>query len=246
MQPDQSTEPTPLAPSPSLWQDFGLVFLAIPVLIGLIGPAPWIDRLPILTWLLAPLRLVLGFAFVLYIPGYCLQAALFPRAADLDGIERTGLSLGLSIAWAPLLALLLDRLPWGLRLWPIVWGQTGFILIVTAMALWRRARLPGATACAPRLSWRPLPWWRALAPPEQHIYTLLAAALLLAAISAAWRLLVPSPNQFMTEFYMLGSAGHCQPRATRSDLSRRSMGRRPLDREAAAGGRDRAYLPVCR
>lgn len=39
------------------------------------------------------LRIVLGFLFVLFLPGYALIAALFPRKADLDGIVRLSLSL---------------------------------------------------------------------------------------------------------------------------------------------------------
>ncbi|MBN1814156.1 MAG: DUF1616 domain-containing protein [Anaerolineae bacterium] len=47
-------------------------------------------------------RLFLGLLFVLFVPGYALQAVLFPRAADLDGPERLALSFGLSIAVVPL------------------------------------------------------------------------------------------------------------------------------------------------
>jgi uncharacterized membrane protein len=76
--------------------------------------------------LLQIVRLPLGLVYILYVPGYCLTAALFPAQEDLDGIERVGLSLGLSVAWVPVLALILDWLPWGLRLWPILLGRTGF------------------------------------------------------------------------------------------------------------------------
>ena len=38
-------------------------------------------------------RNVLGLPLVLFLPGYALIAALFPAKSDLDGIERTALSV---------------------------------------------------------------------------------------------------------------------------------------------------------
>lgn len=182
------------------WKDFRLALIGAVVLVLLIALADWL-------WFLQPLRLALGLAYVLFVPGYCLTAALFPRDDDIDGIERIGLSLGLSVAWVAVLALILDWLPWGLRLWPIVLGELASIAIFAAIALWRRTRLPAAAAYAPDLAWRPRPWWRSLPRFERRIYGLVALALLVAGLSAAWIFLVPSPAEFMTEFYMLGSEG---------------------------------------
>lgn len=51
-----------------------------------------------------PVRVVLGLLLVLFLPGYSLIAAMFPRGDDLDGIERIALRfLGLGIAVVPLL-----------------------------------------------------------------------------------------------------------------------------------------------
>lgn len=127
------------------WKDFRLALIGAGVLVLLIALSQWL-------WFLQPLRLVLGLAYVLFVPGYCLTAALFPRADDIDGIERIGLSLGLSVAWISVLALILDWLPWGLRLWPIVLGELASIAIFAGIALWRRSRLPAAEAYAPDLA----------------------------------------------------------------------------------------------
>ncbi|MDI9436340.1 MAG: DUF1616 domain-containing protein, partial [Euryarchaeota archaeon] len=54
------------------------------------------------------IRTILGILLVLFIPGYSLIAALFPRWGDLDGIERAALSFGLSIAVTPLIGLALN------------------------------------------------------------------------------------------------------------------------------------------
>ena len=55
-----------------------------------------------------PVRIILGLLLlVLFLPGYSLIAALFPRKDDLDGIERIALRFqGSGIAVVPVLAVL--------------------------------------------------------------------------------------------------------------------------------------------
>lgn len=184
-------------------------------------------------------RLPLGLAYVLFVPGYCLAAALFPAAGDLDGVERAGLSLGLSVAWVSVLALILDRLPWGLRLWPLLLGQLVSVLLFGAVALWRRSRLAAGEAYAPPLDWPPGPWWRSRPRLEKRIYLLCAGALLVAGLSAAYVFLVPSPDEFMTEFYVLGEEGLAEayPReAAPGETLSVTMGIANREREAATYG----------
>lgn len=85
----------------------------------------------------SPLRVVLGLPFVLFLPGYALIAALYPRRDDLDGVERLALSLGLSLAVVPLIGLVLNFTPWGIRLVPILAGLSVFTG-GCAVAAWRR------------------------------------------------------------------------------------------------------------
>jgi hypothetical protein len=59
-------------------------------------------------------RNVLGVIFVIWLPGYTLIKTLFPRK-ELDNTERAALSLGTSIALIPLVGLLLNYSPWGIR-----------------------------------------------------------------------------------------------------------------------------------
>ncbi|HSF81727.1 MAG TPA: DUF1616 domain-containing protein, partial [Anaerolineales bacterium] len=136
-----------------------------------------------------------------------LQAALFPRRDDLDGVERLGLSLGLSVALVPLLALVLDRLPWGLHLWPIVFGQALLVLALLLAAFIRRLMVPFVEAYAPNLRPDLGAWWRGLMPLDRRLFLLVATAMLFAGLAAAWVFLVPSDAEFMTEFYMLGPDG---------------------------------------
>ncbi|MDG5760444.1 DUF1616 domain-containing protein [Natronococcus sp. A-GB1] len=110
-----------------------------------------------------PLRAPLGLAFALFVPGYVFIAALFPEAgesptaddpddttrfsgesirAGIDGIERVALAFGLSIAIVPLIGLMLNFTPWGIRLTPIMLSLSGFTVLATAVAAHRRWELP--------------------------------------------------------------------------------------------------------
>ena len=86
------------------------------------------------------LRWVLGSVFVLFIPGYVAVEALFPKGRELDGIERLALSVGLSLALVPLVGLLLNYTPWGIRLDPIMISLTTLTIGLALVAFARRFR----------------------------------------------------------------------------------------------------------
>ena len=73
------------------------------------------------------IRFLLGTLFVIWLPGYSFIKALFPTeppiktsSKNLDSIERLALSIGMSLALVPIIGLLLNYTPWGIRLTPIV------------------------------------------------------------------------------------------------------------------------------
>ncbi len=86
------------------------------------------------------LRYVLGTVFVLYIPGFTLVEALYPKDTDLDPLERLALSLGLSLAVVPLIGLVLNYTPWGIRLTPVVSALSTFSITLATVAAYRRFR----------------------------------------------------------------------------------------------------------
>ena len=158
-------------------------------------------------WFFGGLRLILGIAFVLYIPGYLLQSVFFSHNNELDMIERVGLSLGLSVALVTLLTLLINALPWGLRPWPILIGQFSLILVLILVTIVARKILPGDQAHIPQGLPNLSKWWTSLRSGERNVMLIMAGALFIAIITAAWIFLTPSPNQYMTEFYILGQEG---------------------------------------
>lgn len=89
-------------------------------------------------------RYLLGSIFVLFLPGYSLIKALFPTEVpiptstkELDNIERIALSIGMSIALVPLVGLLLNYTPWGIRLTPITISLLALTLTLSTAAIIR-------------------------------------------------------------------------------------------------------------
>lgn len=90
------------------------------------------------------IRYALGTIFVLCLPGYSFIKALFPtepplktQTKNLDTIERIALSLGLSLALVPIVGLLLNYTPWGIRLTPIVLSLLAMTTVFATIAVAR-------------------------------------------------------------------------------------------------------------
>jgi hypothetical protein len=87
------------------------------------------------------IRYILGALFILWLPGYAFIKALFPvqlplKTSDrnLDIIERVALSSGMSLALVPIVGLLLNYTPWGIRLTPITLSLTALTLTFATAA----------------------------------------------------------------------------------------------------------------
>ncbi len=87
------------------------------------------------------LRYGLGALMILFMPGYALVEALYPRGDELSPLERLALSIGLSLAVVPLIGLLLNYTPWGIRFVPIVISTNTITIALLTVALVRKARV---------------------------------------------------------------------------------------------------------
>jgi len=87
---------------------------------------------------LMPLRYILGTLFVLFMPGYTLVEALYPRKEDLSPLERVALSIGLSLALVPLVGLLLNYKPFGIRLYPILISLSALSVALAMVGSYRK------------------------------------------------------------------------------------------------------------
>jgi uncharacterized membrane protein len=83
------------------------------------------------------LRYLFGSVFLLFLPGFCLIKALFPRK-ELDEIETAGLSVGVSLAMVPLISFLLDLTPWGITLVPLTISFVALTVVFATVAVLRK------------------------------------------------------------------------------------------------------------
>jgi uncharacterized membrane protein len=86
------------------------------------------------------LRIIFGLPFLLFLPGYSLVSALWVKGSELDGLERTALGLGLSIAIVILAGLGLNYTPWGITLISLVICLYCIIVLLVGVAWYRRRK----------------------------------------------------------------------------------------------------------
>lgn len=151
-------------------------------------------------------RIVLGLPFVLFMPGYSLIAILFPRKNDLDGIERVALSFILSIAVVPLLGLILNYIPFGIKLMPILFILSTFTISLSLIAWARRLnlqveerfRVPFEMLLKFNLGQNIL---------DKGLSIVLIASLIVSSATLVYVLVTPKTSERFTEFYLLGPNG---------------------------------------
>jgi len=162
-----------------------------------------------------PLRIAFGLAFVLFIPGYTLIAALFPEhsaanesepASGIDGLERVVLSFGSSIALVALLGILVALTPWGIGLVSIFVSLASLTLVLTAAAVVRRRHLSPTQRVQISTDWTQRIRGE-LFEPDDRIDLVLNVALiisiLLAVSSVGYAVMAPPQGESFTEFSLL-------------------------------------------
>lgn len=159
-----------------------------------------------------PLRSILGLIMALFIPGYSLIAALFPGKTDLGGIERAGLSVGLSIFVTPLIGLGLNFTQWGIRLGPLVVCLAVVSLGCCAAANIRRHRVNPADRFCVDLTHIYKKSTAVLFQGDQdrldRVLSLFILLCIIASVATlAFVIMTPKTGEKFTQFYILGPDG---------------------------------------
>ena len=156
-----------------------------------------------------PLRIGFGSLLVVFLPGYTLLSALFPKRDDLSGTERLVLSFGLSIAVVPLIGLILNYTPWGIRPHPILISITLFIIATSAVGWYRQQKLTAADRFSVTLG-TTSPNWGGMSKLYRGLSILLVVAVVAALGSLGYAIAVPKQDEGFTEFYILGAEGKAE------------------------------------
>lgn len=170
-------------------------------------------------------RTLLGIPMVLFIPGYVLIAALFPKKDDLEGVERIALSFGLSIAVVPLIGLLLN-FTFGIKLLPILLSLCIYTTALVFVAAYRRKKLPeNERFCVPfhRIYEAINNEINAPKSRTDKILTwILIISIVLAIGMVYFVITTPKIGERFTEFYILDTSGKAENYPT--NLSYKSPG----------------------
>ena len=159
-----------------------------------------------------PIRIPLGLIMVLFLPGYTLIAALFPRNGDLEGIERTALSFGLSIAVVPLIGLFLNYTPWGIRLIPVVVSLASFTIVMSSAAYIRRMNLPEEERFSIHFGETMHSMKEEILNDEKTrldkaLSVILIITIIVSIVALVYVIVTPKQGEKFTEFYILGLGG---------------------------------------
>ncbi len=178
-----------------------------------LGPTPWDLYLCIgYTTCAGGLVALLGVGTALSIPlvflapGYPFVAALFPERDHFGWGTRLALSVGISLAIVPVLALFLDIVGIGIHVSNVALVLVGVSDALCLVGMWRRLRLPPTA----RLSGSIELVLSRLGNPGSDVSAvavLLAVALVVGMVVTATLFTVPAPQEQFTEFYLLGPNG---------------------------------------
>lgn len=116
---------------PLRWLEIVVAFTVLTLLVTYIVPS---DS-PVVA-----LRFVLGFVFIVFLPGYCLINILFLGKNRLDIIEELTLSVALSFGLTGLIGLFLGLSPIGINFVSITVSLGVAVLVLAALAFIRMTR----------------------------------------------------------------------------------------------------------
>jgi uncharacterized membrane protein len=165
--------------------------------------------IPLALFTSGPVRVMVSFLCLLFFPGYALLSALFPGQGEIGTIERIALSFGVSIAILPIIGLVLNFTPWGIKLMPALVSVTAFTVMAAIVGFIREQALPVERRFHISKASH-LEGWQSMRRAKKVMWI----AVLLAALGGAGSLIYfevslpvkPAP----TEFYILNAEGKAE------------------------------------
>lgn len=174
------------------------------------------------------LRTALGILMILFISGYAILAALFPKRGVIEGLERTALSMGLSTFYAAALGFILKQA--GLA---VTYSTLGAALAIStvmmvAIAHWRRMKIPEDERHSSGVS-RMLRGVMGVILSDDRSWlnkfltVFLLIVLILSIVLLVYIVISPKTGEKFTEFYILGPGGKAEGYPTGAYVGEQSM-----------------------
>lgn len=177
-----------------LWTIFTFIFTAVPALNNTV------------------LKSILGTVAILFIPGYMLIAALFPKRT-LGNVERIALSLGSNIVVVPLLGLILN-FTFGIGPVPVLIALCLYTIIMILIVIYQRGKLSDDERFSVNIQSVYEIVNNGLFRPKDRKDTILTVILVFSIISAMgmmyFAITTPKIGEKFTEFYVLNSSEKAQ------------------------------------
>jgi len=189
--------------------------LMLTVVLSLLGVV--VTRVPSAS--LTPARIAVGLLVVLFLPGYSLVAALFPRRDDMRGVVRLALSLGTSIAVVPLLCFPLNYTQLGVGRDPVLTVLPSFTITLSAIAWLRRIKLTNQEKFKVPFEdlFRLKSSFTHQRLKDKFLCVILIASII-SSLAAVLCLMRPNVGEKFTEFYILGASGKASDYPTNLEI----------------------------
>ena len=150
-------------------------------------------------------RTVLGLLLVLFFPGYCLMAVIFPRKTPLGVIPRLAFSVATSIVLLVIFQLVMDATTIGIQLYPALIYLVAFTAIAAAVAWWRHRPVNPDDRYSPdfRKLAAIIRFWTEKTRLDQALAGLLVIAIIGTITTIGFVVNSPTVVKSFTEFYLL-------------------------------------------
>ena len=133
---------------------------------------------------------------------------MFVNKDAMDGIERVALSAGISVAIVGLIGFGLNYSPWGIKLEPVLYSISAFILVTLAVALIRRGRTRGANGFTTEITLGLPSWGSSAFGKSLSIFLVVSICTSLGVLG--YTAAAPKGVERFTDFYILGVNGKAQ------------------------------------
>lgn len=156
------------------------------------------------------IKTILELFLILFMPGYSLIAAIYPKKQSIDGIERFTLSFGLSISITTMIGLAIRYTQYLNQFISTFFLLSVFTIIMVFIAFIRRKRVPEGEKFYVNFSGFLISikhLFKVESKTNKIVSIILLVSIIVAISTTAYIIINPKQSEDFTEFYILGPGG---------------------------------------